>query len=232
MKKLKFFFSVLLSVVIFSSVIVYADNITKMIQVTYRNISILVNDKQIQSDKEPFIYHGSVFAPIRTIGEAVDKNVQWDDKANQVKITDQKLASLSFPIHKIGERVYIHPYAITINKVHTGTKDSEGFDYHENMLFIDITVECFSKGEKNIQLSRPFTIWDKYGNKLDFMIRNGLQSLKFYPNDTITGYLYHTIDNTIKNKDLTLVFYPIDIEHIEPKDEINVFMAFDIGKIE
>lgn len=228
MKKLKFFFSVLLSVVIFSSVIVYADNITKMIQVTYRNISILVNDKQIQSDKEPFIYHGSVFAPIRTIGEAVDKNVQWDDKANQVKITDPKLAFLSLPIHKIGERVYIHPYAITIKKVYTGFDKDAGMD----TLFIDISLECYSKGEKNVQQSRPFTIWDNNGNKLDIMRCWELNLLVFYPNCKYSGYLYHTIDDTIKNKNLILVFYPFDTEHGDPIDEMNVFMAFDLGKIE
>jgi hypothetical protein len=38
-----------------------------MIQVTYRNISILVNGKQIQSDKEP----ASLCFPIHKIGEKV-----------------------------------------------------------------------------------------------------------------------------------------------------------------
>ena len=232
MKRLKIFFSVLLSIFVFSSAVVFADNITKMIQVTYRNISILVNGKQIQSDKEPFIYQDSVFAPLRTIAEAVNKNVEWDNEKNQVTISDKEPTSLCFPIHKIDERVYMHPYPLTINKVYTGTKDSDGYNFHENMLFIDITVECFSKGEKNIQLAHPFTIWDKYGNKLDFILQRELQSNKFYPNDTITGHLYHKIDDIIKNKDLLLVFYPFEPEDVEPKDEINVFMAFDIGKIE
>jgi hypothetical protein len=86
MNKLKVFFSVLLSMILFSSVYVYAENITKMIQVTYRNISILVNGKQIQSDKEPFIFQGSVFVPIRTIGEAVNKKVEWDNEKNKINI--------------------------------------------------------------------------------------------------------------------------------------------------
>jgi len=122
MKKVKIFFSVLLLIFVFSSVIVYADNITKMIQVTYRNISILVNGKQIQSDKEPFIYQGSVFAPIRTIGEAVNKKVEWDNEKNQVNITDKEPASLCFPIHKIGEKVIAYPYAITLKRVIMGKK--------------------------------------------------------------------------------------------------------------
>jgi len=89
MKKTKIFLVVLLSLFIFTAVTVYGDNITKTIQVTYRNISILANGKQIQSEQEPFIYQGHTFVPLKTIGEALNKKIDWDNVKNQVVITDQ-----------------------------------------------------------------------------------------------------------------------------------------------
>ena len=52
MKITKIFFVVFLSISIFTAVTVYGDNITKNIQVTFRNISILANGKQIQSEQD------------------------------------------------------------------------------------------------------------------------------------------------------------------------------------
>jgi hypothetical protein len=89
MKKTKIFLVVLLSLFIFTAVTVYGDNITKTIQVTYRNISILSNGKQIQSEQEPFIYQGHTFVPLKTIGEALNKKVDWDNTKNQVTISDK-----------------------------------------------------------------------------------------------------------------------------------------------
>jgi len=236
MKKVKIFFSVLLLIFVFSSVIVYADNITKMIQVTYRNISILVNGKQIQSDKEPFIFQGSVFAPIRTIGEAVNKKVEWDNEENQVNITDKEPASLCFPIHKIGERVEKFPFALTITKIYTGKKDKHGtsFIFPEELLFVDLIIENESTQYKYFQGMRPFSIWDDKGNLLAILNENYLNSLVF-PSNSVSdksGYLWCKIDENIKNKKLIVVFYPINSIEPDTAEEANIFIAIDIGKIE
>lgn len=88
MKKIKLVFAVFLSIIILGSVYVYGENIGKSIHVTYRNISILVNGKIVPSEQEPFIYQGRTFVPLRTIGEAVNKTVEWDNAKNQIKISD------------------------------------------------------------------------------------------------------------------------------------------------
>lgn len=231
----------LISIVVISIVFnvisfVYADNITKFIQVTYRNISILVNGKKINSEKEPFIYQGSVFAPIRTIGEAVNKKVEWDNKTNQVNITDKEPASLCFPIHKIGERVEKFPFALTITKIYTGKKDKHGtsFIFPEELLFVDLIIENESTQYKYFQGMRPFSIWDDKGNLLAILNENYLNSLVF-PSNSVSdksGYLWCKIDENIKNKRLILIFYPIDSIKPDIAEEANVFIAIDIGKIE
>jgi len=236
MKKLKIFFSFLLSVIFFSSVIVYGDNIIKTIQVAYRNLSIQVNGKIIQSEQEPFIYEGRTFAPLRTIAEAVNKNVEWDNEKNQVNITDKEPASLCFPIHKIGERVEKFPFALTITKIYTGKKDKHGtsFIFPEELLFVDLIIENESTQYKYFQGMRPFSIWDDKGNLLAILNENYLNSLVF-PSNSVSdksGYLWCKIDENIKNKRLILIFYPIDSIKPDIAEEANVFIAIDIGKIE
>jgi hypothetical protein len=88
MKTLKFVFAVFLSIIAIGSALVYGENIVKTIQVTYRNISIQVNGKMVPSEQEPFIYQGRTFVPLRTIGEALGKTVEWDNGKNQVVIND------------------------------------------------------------------------------------------------------------------------------------------------
>lgn len=77
MRSIKKILILVVSFFVLGIVVVYGDNITKTIQVTYRNISIQVNGKIIPSEQEPFIYQGRTFVPLRTIGEAVNKKVEW-----------------------------------------------------------------------------------------------------------------------------------------------------------
>ena len=89
--------TLVISFFVFGLIVVYGDTISKTIQVTYRNISILVKGKPIQSEQEPFIYEGRIFAPLRTIAEAVNKNIEWDNEKNQVNITDKQSGNINLP---------------------------------------------------------------------------------------------------------------------------------------
>ena len=88
MKKLKLICSLALLVLFTSNLLVYGMNVTKNIQVAYRNIAIHINGKPIPSEQEPFIYQGRTFVPLRTIGEAFNKKVDWDNINNKVIISD------------------------------------------------------------------------------------------------------------------------------------------------
>jgi len=60
---------------------------SKTIPVTYRNIKILVDGREAVSDKEPFIYNGSTFVPLRLIGESLGRTVNWDNATSTITIT-------------------------------------------------------------------------------------------------------------------------------------------------
>ena len=78
-----------------STVCAVSSTSSQNIPVTYRNIKIVVDGKQVISDKEPFIYNGSTFVPLRLIGESLGRTVGWDSATNTVSIdTDPNSVSL------------------------------------------------------------------------------------------------------------------------------------------
>jgi len=83
--------------VIIAAAIVYvtpalAQNIGKTIDVVYRDIKIYIDGNLIVPQDatgkivEPFIYNGTTYLPLRAVGEALGKPVQWDGASNSVFI--------------------------------------------------------------------------------------------------------------------------------------------------
>jgi hypothetical protein len=242
MKSIKIVSAIFLSVVLLTSAIVYGETITKTIQVTYRNISILVNGKVVPSEQEPFIYQGRTFVPLRTIGEAVNKTVEWDNTKNQVNITDKPTEStqnfLSFPIHKMGERIEAYPYAITVNKITVLPQQRLGGN-----ICIELILENISKKNLAFKDFSAFCLFDKNGYKYRFCNEVGLHTDKHYE-ATISFLAPGEIDSTANicfsnipdylNKSLVFVFEPkliwLDLKY-PPIEESNVFVAVDLGLI-
>lgn len=75
---------VVASLVVGTVPIAFAKAANINIPVTYNNIKIMVDGKQLNSDKEPFIYEGTTYLPVRAVSEAVGKNVTWDGATNTV----------------------------------------------------------------------------------------------------------------------------------------------------
>lgn len=70
----------------------YAKVANMDIPVMFNNIKIVVDGKELKTDKEPFIYEGTTYLPVRAVGEAVGKNVTWDAASKTVVLgeTEQK----------------------------------------------------------------------------------------------------------------------------------------------
>ena len=94
---------ILLVALVAGTAFVEASTRNKQIEVTYRDISILVNGNQISSDVEPFIFDGRTFVPVRFISEALGKNVTWDQSKYEVRIADPLTLSEEFS----GKTLYI-----------------------------------------------------------------------------------------------------------------------------
>lgn len=70
----------------------YAQSITKTISAIYNNIKIVVDGSEINATDangnkvEPFIYNGTIYLPVRAIGQAFGKSVSWDGKTQTVYV--------------------------------------------------------------------------------------------------------------------------------------------------
>lgn len=71
-----------------TGVSVVAKTSTENINVSYNNIKIVVDGKAVSTDTEPFIYNGTTYLPVRAVGEALGKEVNWDSTTNTVYLGD------------------------------------------------------------------------------------------------------------------------------------------------
>lgn len=68
------------------SITVFAD--TKKISVSYPGISIYVNKDYKNSEKEPFMYEGTTYVPLRFVSENLGATVSWDGDTNSIYIVN------------------------------------------------------------------------------------------------------------------------------------------------
>ena len=77
---------------LFSSGVLAAGSVKKTIEVTYRDIKLVVDGVPVTpkdangSVVEPFIYNGTTYLPVRAVGEALGKTVSWDGATSTVYI--------------------------------------------------------------------------------------------------------------------------------------------------
>jgi hypothetical protein len=254
MKTLKFVFAVFLSIIAIRSALVYGENFVKTIQVTYRNISIQVNGRIVASEQEPFIYQDRTFVPLRTIGEALGKTVEWDNGKNQVVIndtpTEKPQSFLSFPIHKLGERIEAYPYAVTVKKAFV----SDPQHFGGGNVCVEITLENISEKGLAFKEFSAFSLFDKDGRKYRFSNEVDLKvshHQKQYVYEAISYLNPGESDTTARicflnaidylNKSLVFVFQPnriilldvsMDLSNLPSIEEANVFIAVDLGKLD
>jgi hypothetical protein len=92
-----FVFGVVLTLMLVSTVGVFASGqVSKNIKVLYNNIKLVVDGKPVSLGKdaagkqiEPFIYEGTTYLPIRSVGEVVNKKVNWDASTQTIYLGEK-----------------------------------------------------------------------------------------------------------------------------------------------
>lgn len=94
-EKLKGFISgILVASLLF--MVASAAPVQKSLSVFYNNIQVVVDGVKIQptdangNKVEPFSYNGTIYLPIRAVGEALGKKVTWDQKTYTAYIGEQR----------------------------------------------------------------------------------------------------------------------------------------------
>lgn len=71
-----------------------AKNITETINAVYMNVKLVVDGEEVVPKDvagnvvEPFIYNGTTYLPVRAVGQAFNKDVNWDGETATVYIGD------------------------------------------------------------------------------------------------------------------------------------------------
>ncbi|MDR0294671.1 MAG: copper amine oxidase N-terminal domain-containing protein, partial [Prevotellaceae bacterium] len=84
MKKIMIACSILILLLLLLASPGLADPIKKNIEVSYNNIQLIIDGTKITPKDvngnivEPFIYNGTTYLPVRAVGEALGKTVDWD----------------------------------------------------------------------------------------------------------------------------------------------------------
>lgn len=81
--------AVVASMVLCSGTVAFAKVANTSIPVSFSNIKIIVDGKQLSTSKEPFTYNGTTYLPVRAVAEAVGKDVTWDGATKTVYIGER-----------------------------------------------------------------------------------------------------------------------------------------------
>lgn len=88
---------VIFTLILVTSINVFATGIVRRkIDVVYNNIKLVVDGKPVAFGKdsagkqiEPFIHNGTTYLPVRAVGEALGKKVDWDGKTQTVYVGEK-----------------------------------------------------------------------------------------------------------------------------------------------
>ena len=81
--------------IVFTSGSAFAKTGTETIEALYNNIKIYIDGQEIEyrdangNTVEPFIYNGTTYLPVRAIGEAFGKSVDWDGETKSVYVGEK-----------------------------------------------------------------------------------------------------------------------------------------------
>lgn len=111
------------AILLLSISVVYADSITKQIEVVFNAVTIMTDGRYIKTDN--ILYNGVTYVPLRVVSETLGNSVYWDEKTKIVSINK----NYSYVIFKTPIKMYKY------SKIFTDT-DTEG----NNTLYMDVNI--------------------------------------------------------------------------------------------
>lgn len=112
-----------------------AKDIQTSINVTYRNIKIYADGNLVNTSNsnEAFIYNGTTYLPVKAVGEAFNKAVNWDGKNSAVYIGTQP-SNMSQPTVLLEDLEYFtktaHFSELSADKDNTGVVHNCGIRFY------------------------------------------------------------------------------------------------------
>lgn len=159
------------------------------IPVSFNNIKVIIDGKELKTDKEPFTYEGTTYLPVRAVAEAVGKDVKWDSKTQTVilgevsqianksetKTLSKTIGDLSYEVPETWKEEKadgMFTYYLDDGVILMGFMGDVEYDGLENG-GIDDFLTGFLKSDKTIDSNKyhkkNFAIGDIEGKKVDLI---------------------------------------------------------------
>lgn len=100
-KSVKIIALTVVAILVVSCFAVLGANISKQVDIYYRNIKININGTEHNPTNaqgetvEPFIYDGTTYLPVRAVADALGMDVAWDDATSTVTLTDKSSGNVN-----------------------------------------------------------------------------------------------------------------------------------------
>ncbi|MCD8215230.1 MAG: NPCBM/NEW2 domain-containing protein [Clostridiales bacterium] len=183
--------------VAFLSVPVVAKQAVETAELTFKNIVVYVDGQVVDTtEAEPFIYNGTTYLPLRTVAEALGKEVNWVGETNTVYLG--AMPSVYVETDTLLEDMY--SYNNTYSKIqHT----QKGADNKNNSYSTGAIFTCVGSGSDYVN-SAEYSLNGKYSTfsgtlAVPYVERNSQKSrvVKFYGD----GKLLYTSSEFLKDSD-------------------------------
>ncbi|MCJ7855484.1 copper amine oxidase N-terminal domain-containing protein [Lachnospiraceae bacterium NSJ-143] len=141
------------ALIIGTGVSAYAKIAQVSIPVSFQNIKIMIDGKQLKTDKEPFIYDGTTYLPVRDIGEAMKKRVGWDSATKTIYIDTAEAESSDDA--KKDKVVYSKTTPAPV-----GTSQEVTLSGLNGSFTINVTVESSVRGDEALNIVKNANIFN------------------------------------------------------------------------
>lgn len=89
MKKLRLYSIVSIILFFLVSSTSYGHSINQEIKVFFKDIKIMINNKEVIAKDKVFLYNNTVYVPLRSLAESLSYNVHWDENSSSISITEK-----------------------------------------------------------------------------------------------------------------------------------------------
>lgn len=202
---------IIIATLVFSAV--FASSVEMYIKVAYNNIKIYVDGKlihpmnEVGNPVEPMIYDGTTYLPVRAVGQAIGKEVNWDGWTDSVYIgkydgarkESVKLQDMDyFNYQKSSESIYWDNWNSLGDMDNTGNRYSQGhvFYFGDNgSQYAEYLIK-----QKYKYIKGTFVLQHEYRT------RNRQASLKIYGDEKLlytSGLIYAGVEPIAFDVDIT-----------------------------
>lgn len=207
--------AVIATLVVGTASTAFAKAANMNIPVQYDNIKVTVNGEQLLTSKEPFIYDGTTYLPLRAVAEAVGMEVSWDSTTKTASLESKETEQKPVPQESNDESAeQIH--SSRFDKILSKNTISNHSGVKVSCIGVKDVDDYF--GGIEIELKGENTSSKNYSVTLDDIIING---------KTMSAVMYMELNNERSAKD-TIRIYEKDLKDANIENLYTISMKFHI----